>query len=134
MDANAADRLVAAFQDDFYIAPEAVAEAIVCRSLFNVIHNETVIKVDLILLPATPFHHSAFARRTTIDLDGHLLQLIAAEDLILAKLQWAKRTESELQLRDVKNLLAHGTQLDREYLHRWIPVLQLETLWARMDS
>ncbi len=51
---------------------------------------------------------------------------MSKEDLIISKLYWARESHSELQLRDVKNLLASG--YDVEYLERWTRRLQLSTL------
>jgi hypothetical protein len=47
--------------------------------------------------------------------------------LILSKLFWAKASHSELQLRDVKNLLSTGC--DRAYIERWTEELGLSSLW-----
>jgi hypothetical protein len=48
------------------------------------------------------------------------------EDLIISKLRWAKDSHSELQLGDVKNLLATG--YDTVYLERWTRELGLNNL------
>jgi len=45
-----------------------------------------------------------------------LLDLISREDLILPKLFWARSSRSEMQSRDVRNLLAG--EYDIEYLRR----------------
>lgn len=54
--------------------------------------------------------------------------LVAPEDLIISKLEWARDTRSEVQLADVRNLLACA-QLEREYLGRWVPRLGLDALY-----
>jgi hypothetical protein len=43
--------------------------------------------------------------------------IAAKEDLILSKLIWARDSGSELQLRDVRNLLSSGADLT--YLREW---------------
>ena len=44
----------------------------------------------------------------------------SAEDTILAKLEWAKASESERQRADVVSVLAvRGAELDNEYLDHW---------------
>lgn len=48
--------------------------------------------------------------------------VIAAEDLVLAKLEWSEGT-SELQLRDVRSLLRLVKDLDWSYLERYAAVL-----------
>lgn len=44
---------------------------------------------------------------------------VAPEDLILSKLWWARESASELQERDVRDLLEAVEDLDLEYLQRW---------------
>lgn len=45
--------------------------------------------------------------------------IVSAEDLILSKLAWAKASRSEMQLRDVHQLLTAVPTLDQAYLDRW---------------
>src|SRR5688572_8277337 len=59
-----AERISALFESDYYVAPEAVSDAIRRRSMFNIIHFESVIKVDFIVLVNTPFGRSGFDRRS----------------------------------------------------------------------
>ena len=47
-------------------------------------------------------------------------------DLIISKLFWARDLDSELQLEDVKNLLATG--FDADYLKHWKRELKRDTL------
>jgi len=54
------------------------------------------------------------------------LEGAAIDYLVLSKLAWAKPTMSELQLRDVRALLATGA--DVEYLRRWAPELSVSGL------
>lgn len=37
------------FQDDFYIDKGAIEEAIQYQSMFNIIHNDTVFKIDFVI-------------------------------------------------------------------------------------
>ena len=59
-------------------------------------------------------------------LPGFQVWMVGKEDLILSKLAWAKPTGSELQLRDVRALLATGADVD--YLRRWAPELSVSGL------
>ena len=56
------------------------------------------------------------------------MPVVSVEDLILSKLCWAKASESELQLRDVRTLLATVSQLDWTYLRNWADALGVSTL------
>lgn len=52
--------------------------------------------------------------------------LVSKEDLIISKLFWAKDSHSEIQLGDVRNLLATG--YNAPYLQRWTGKLGLVSL------
>jgi hypothetical protein len=45
--------------------------------------------------------------------------MVSAEDLVLSKLLWARDSRSELQLRDVRSVLASQPVLDWAYVERW---------------
>ena len=59
-------------------------------------------------------------------MDGIPVWLVSKEDLIISKLYWAKDSHSELQLRDVKNLL--NSSYDADYLESWTRKLELHEL------
>jgi hypothetical protein len=46
---------------------------------------------------------------------------------MISKLEWARNSRSEIQLRDVKSLAATG--YDGGYVSRWIRELGLEGVW-----
>jgi hypothetical protein len=120
------DSFVGLFAADYYVDRLAVANAIVERSIFNLIHNETIIKVDCILLKSDAYRQEEFARRKPIRLGDFQTWIVTREDLILSKLHWAKDSRSELQLRDVTNLL--GRECDAIYLRSRAEALGLEEL------
>jgi predicted nucleotidyltransferase len=123
-----ADRLVKLFTEKYYISPEAVAAAIANRSMFNLIHLEETMKVDMIVRKDTPYRRLEFDRRRTVDLEGSALQIVSPEDLVLSKLDWLKDSRSEMQLRDVRNLLASVLEIDEVYLGEWAGKLGLAEL------
>ena len=53
---------------------------------------------------------------------------MAPEDLILSKLEWAQQTESELQRRDVQEIVSASTDLDWSYLEKWSTHLGIDVL------
>ena len=112
-----ADRLVRLFSPDYYVSREAVDSSIAHQSLFNLIHNESVIKVDCIVRKQSEYRLTGFNRRQRIKIENFETWIVSKEDLILSKLFWAKDSHSELQLRDVKNLVSTGC--DRSYIERW---------------
>ena len=56
-------RLVEALHHDFYISEFAAQEALVRRSMFNVVHLATSFKVDLYVLGTEPFAREEMARK-----------------------------------------------------------------------
>ena len=118
--------LLGLFSPDFYIDEDSVARALAQTSIFNLVHLDSVVKVDVIVRKASPYRQMEFQRRQRIDLADFSLWIVSKEDLILSKLEWAKPSQSELQLRDVRNLLASGADL--EYLRHWADGLSVRSL------
>lgn len=110
-DADAAT-IVNVFEPDYYVPVATVSRAIARRSMFNLIHNESVFKVDFIVLKDNPYRHEEFARRRQITIEDFQTWVVSREDLILSKLVWASDSKSEMQLRDVKNLLTSDCDVD----------------------
>ena len=48
---------------------------------------------------------------------------VSPEDLILSKLMWANDSGSELQMRDVSQLILSAKDLDKDYLSAWAETL-----------
>src|SRR6187401_3075516 len=109
-----AEGMVKLFSPDYYVSREAVDSSIAHQSLFNLIHNESVIKVDCIVRKQNEYRLTQFDRRQRIKIENFETCIVSKEDLILSKLFWAKDSHSELQLRDVKNLVSTG--FDRAYI------------------
>ena len=58
--------------------------------------------------------------------------MASAEDIVIAKLEWAKMGESARQIEDVVGILkVRGKELDRSYLEKWITELGLHSEWDR---
>lgn len=127
-------RLEALFGKDFSIDADNVKEAIARRSLFNIIHEELVIKADLIVRKDSPFRREEFARRRKVNFEGFELSIVAAEDLVLSKLYWAKDSHSEMQLGDVRNLLSVVKNPDWAYIERWANDLGVAELLKEVRS
>jgi hypothetical protein len=123
-----ADRVVQLFAVDFYCDTDAVREAIAHRAMFNVIHFDLAVKVDFIVRKATPYREAEFLRRRAATVAGVSLWLVSAEDLLLSKLAWAKDSHSELQLNDVRNIIASVPAIDWPYVEHWASELSVATL------
>jgi hypothetical protein len=120
------DTVVRLFTPDYYVSRDAVGSAIAQESLFNLIHQESVIKVDCIIRKRSEYRRLEFERRQRISILDFTTFIVSKEDLIISKLFWARDSRSELQLGDVKNLLATGC--DAAYLQHWTRELGLNNL------
>lgn len=119
-------------ETEFAFSREDALDALKRRSQFNVIDSTTLMKVDFILRQHTPFDASRFARRQRIDIAAVSVFAGSAEDILLTKLWWAKLGESERQIRDAAGIVqVQGDALDREYVERWVAVLELDEQWRR---
>jgi len=120
------DLLVRLFESEYYVDRRAVATAIAQRSMFNLIHNETFIKLDCIVLKDHQYRQEEFSRRQKIKLTDFETWIVTREDLILSKLYWARNSRSELQFRDIKNLFS--AECDLSYLYSRAESLGVKSL------
>lgn len=114
------------FETEYYFDRQSVVRAISQRRMFNLIHNNAVIKVDCVVLKTDTYRQEEFSRRTQINLGDFQTWIVSREDLILSKLSWGKQSKSEMQLRDVRNLLS--TDCDMEYLRSGAKKLEVDEL------
>lgn len=123
-----ADRMVQLFSDQFHCDVEVIRDAIRRRSMFNLIHTQLVVKVDFIVRQESPYRLTEFDRRRSVQLAGFQIWIVSPEDLVLSKLVWAKPSHSELQLADVRNLVATISTLDWPYIETWAARLDVMDL------
>lgn len=118
--------------DEYYADLDAALDAHGRESLFNVIDSVTGWKIDFIFRKSRRFSHEEFRRRRLIDVQGLQLFVATAEDIVIAKLEWAKLAQSHRQLEDVAGILRLRSEtLDRAYLEKWIGELDLGTEWQK---
>jgi hypothetical protein len=117
----------------FYVAEEAAMEALEHETLFNVIDMGTGWKADLIPRKARAFSEVEFARRTRVEVLGSPMFVASLEDVIVAKLEWAKAGGSERQLEDVRALVGLGAErIDHAHVEHWVDLLGLRELWDQI--
>lgn len=105
------------------------------RSQFNVIDFPKSLKADLILRKQRQFSISEFERRETFEVEGMRLTLASPEDVLLAKLEWAKLSDSERQLLDAAGILkVQGGTLDFSYIDHWVVALELTKQWQAVQE
>ncbi|MGA3319040.1 MAG: hypothetical protein ABSC64_21700 [Candidatus Korobacteraceae bacterium] len=115
---------------EYYADLEMALQARKRQSLFNVIDLLTGWKIDLIFRKSRPFNVEEFGRRKQVVLQGFSIFAASAEDVVVAKLEWAKRTQSRRHIEDVAGILRmRWDSLDHAYLEKWIVELGLSTEW-----
>ena len=119
-------------EDEYYFSQEAAFQALEDKAQFNIIDLASGWKADLIVLKDREFSRTEFGRRQRGVVLDTPVSIATAEDTILAKLEWARRGQSERQLRDVAGILAVSTDLDEAYLDRWVNNLGLRELWQEV--
>jgi len=128
---------VAALQDEFYIDGEMIAESIRRNSSFNIIHRETMFKVDVFIPRPRPFLQSQLARaqKQTFTFETEVSAKFASpEDTILSKLEWYRMggKVSDRQWRDILGVLkTRAGELDLDYLRKWANELKVTDLLER---
>jgi hypothetical protein len=115
----------------FYVDRDTAVDAVVRRTQFNAIGPDAS-KVDFIIRRDRPFSIEEFARRQPADLLGTAGFVTTAEDLVIAKLEWAAVSGSDRQLRDVAGILAVTETLDAAYIDRWAAALGVAETWRRV--
>lgn len=120
------DGLVEYFKNGYYCDKDAVKEAIVRRSMFNIIDFETGYKADFIVLKNDVYRITEFERRNQVDFFDMKITVVSPEDLIISKLVWIQKLQSDIQKKDIELLLELKT-LDKDYIVNWVKELNLDT-------
>lgn len=126
--------LVNVLKNEFYIDAEMILDAVLHSSSFNLIHLESMFKVDVFVLKQQPFDLAQMKRRVPLiieETNPSPVYFSTAEDMILAKLTWFRSSGevSERQWRDVLGMIQiQGERLDMDYLHTWAKTLGLSDL------
>ncbi len=126
---------VQALSGDYYVDENMIQEAIDAKSAFNLIHQETMLKVDVFLLKGRAYDRTALRRgRSRALQEGETdeeFMVASPEDVVLSKLEWFMKggEVSERQWSDVIGVLqVQRERLSREYLLQWAEALGLTRL------
>jgi len=128
--------LVMQLQADYYIDADMIRDAIRRRSSFNLIHLDTMLKVDVYIPKSRSFDQEELRRvQQEALLEGSRPFYVASpEGTILNKLEWYKMggEVSDRQWNDILGVLkVQGAHLDMAYLQHWAAVLNVTDLLER---
>ncbi len=121
LDEGTAVELAHRLEKVFYVDPESARSAARVRASFNVIDNESFIKIDVFIPPPGPMGAGQLDRRQTLGvLPGvPALPILGPEDTVVQKLRWFHLggQVSERQWRDVVSVLHYsGSRIDFAYV------------------
>ena len=117
----------------YYADEEQALQALANRSQFNVIDSATGWKLDFIIAEDSEYGRTAMVRRRLIDIAGNAVYVASAEDVLIAKLRWAKLGGSDRQLQDAAGIVnTQGSNLDVAYVERWVRELRLDKQWEEV--
>ncbi|RME59669.1 MAG: hypothetical protein D6780_04735, partial [Candidatus Dadabacteria bacterium] len=90
---------------------------------YNIIHQESFVKVDLFPV-VSEFHLSELERAQAVQPAGSpcIFNIASPEDILLAKLLWAKQTNytSQRQIEDLKGIIkTQGKLMQWDYVNSW---------------
>lgn len=129
---------VSSLQEDYFVDEGQVRSAIGDRSSFNMVHQATIMKVDVFLPKERPYDRQALARSIddslVDDVGSRSMKIAAPEDVILAKLEWYRLggETSERQWADVLGVLrVQRGRVDVDYMKRWATELDIADLLQR---
>lgn len=117
---------VDSFKDGFYCDIDSIKDAILHKSLFNIIDFESGYKADFVILKDNAFRQEEFNRRITVSFMNKLVDIVSVEDLLLSKLIWIQEIQSAIQMEDIKQLWS-SESLDKSYVNKWVTQMNLQT-------
>lgn len=137
MNSDQAHALEELLEKEFYVDIDTIINAIKKQSSFNIIHLETMLKIDVFIHRDQPFSNRVFMRREEKHVSEDIPEKFyfpSPEDIILIKLDWYKSAGESLshQWNDVLGVLkVQGSKLDLNYLETWAKELAVSELLDR---
>ena len=127
--------LVEILEPCYYVDENMIRDAIDQRSSFNIVHLDTMVKIDIFITKNSPYEREAFkrTRKDTLNEESSAIKfyLVSPEDIVLNKLVWFRSggAVSEQQWKDVLGVLkVQRKRLDQEYLAYWSERLEVKEL------
>ena len=116
------DAFVEAVQSEYFVSDTMIFRAIEHSSSFNLLHSQSILKIDVFVLGDSPLDRHQMQRRQLVTVDiGEPVELWVGtiEDQILRKLDWFRQggEVSDRQWRDIIGIITvQQARIDHAYL------------------
>jgi len=100
-----------------YVDKKQINDALAQRGEFNIIDLESGLKVDFFIAKDSEFEKECFKNSQPQDLDYKVI-FISPENLIISKLIWYQKSQSNRQLEDIISVIDIQKKLDIHYLKK----------------
>lgn len=127
-------QLVEALEQDYYIDADMIQDALMREMSFNLLHLNTMLKIDVFPLKSRAFAKLVMERAQPTNVgesESSSVQMTTAEDIILLKMEWYNlgNRVSQKQWLDILGVFkVQGDALDFKYMQDWASKLGLQDL------
>lgn len=129
------DKIYNIFKDSFYVSKEMINNAIKHQQMFNLIEKESQTKVDFWIVKETEYDKERFSRRVLTKIHKVDVYISSAEDTILIKLVWFKKSQVQKHFDDALGIVdIQKDKLDLDYLKKWSKKFSVEELLKELLS
>lgn len=119
-DLNSIVRSFKSLPHDFLVQTELIKNAVLAKSMFNILHLPSVLKLDFWILGDDAFDKIRFLRRKKEKILDQYMYVATADDTILKKLLWYQESGVEKHLVDAAFVYQiQRKRLDEAYLRKW---------------
>lgn len=123
-------------ESDWYVSRESALKAAQNSGMFNIIHPESGLKIDIMVCKDTPFDESRLSRARRVRPEGGAeIMMAAPEDVILKKLDFYREGGSDKHLRDIASMFrVSGPSIDAGYIELWAARIGVIREWGMIKE
>ncbi|MBU0534398.1 MAG: nucleotidyltransferase [Candidatus Omnitrophica bacterium] len=127
--------IINSFKEEFYVSEEGIKDAVSHKTMFNIIHPETGMKIDFWMLKDIPYEKVIFQRRVKKEIFGKEVYISTPEDTIIRKLLWYKESDIDKHFNDALGIFQiQHENLDYDYIQQWVKELKVSDIWGKVKE
>lgn len=121
--------------NEFLVQADQIKSAVLKKSMFNILHLPSVLKLDFWVLSDDEFNRSRFVRKRKEKILEQYMYIASPEDTILGKLMWYKKGRIEKHLIDAAFVYQiQKANLDKAYLKSWAKKKKITQLLEKLGK